>query len=75
MNKQLLERAMGEWSEYFEDFPEENPGNERRDESGDALRARVAREATYSPELLARMAEERRQREATKPTLPSEEAK
>jgi hypothetical protein len=51
---------MGEWSDYFEDFPEEDPANRPRDDVGDALRARVAREARYSPELLAKMAEKRR---------------
>lgn len=54
---------MGEWSDYFEDFPEENPANERRDEAGERLRARVAREAKYSPEVLAQMAESRTRRE------------
>lgn len=54
---------MGEWSEYFEDFPDENPANWPNDRSGDALRARVAREARYPPELLAKMAEERRLKE------------
>lgn len=58
---------MGEWSDYFEDFPEERPANEPQDKAGDALRARVAREAKYSPELLAQMAEERRLRELAKP--------
>ena len=57
---------MGEWSEHFEDFPEENPANQPQDQAGDALRARVVREAKYSPELLARMAEERRLRELAK---------
>ena len=55
---------MGEWSDYFEDFPDENPANQSRDIAGDALRARVAREALYSPELLAKMAEHRRLKEA-----------
>ena len=60
---QPVEIEMGEWSEYFEDFPDENPANRPADRSGDALRARVAREARYSPELLAKMAEERRLKE------------
>jgi hypothetical protein len=51
---------MGEWSDYFEDNPDEDPSNQPRDIEGDALRARVAREAKYPPELLAKMAEERR---------------
>lgn len=55
---------MGEWSDYFEDFLEENPANQREDISGDALRARVAREATYSPSVLAQIAEGRKKREA-----------
>ncbi|MEK9804045.1 MAG: hypothetical protein VW475_11635 [Curvibacter sp.] len=55
---------MGEWSDYFEDFPDENPANQPQDKAGDALRARVAREARYSPELLAKIAEERQRREA-----------
>lgn len=54
---------MGEWSDYFEDFPEENPANERRDEAGEALRARVAREAKYSPDVLAQIAEGRERRQ------------
>src|SRR4051794_26572728 len=54
---------MGEWSDYFEDFPEDNPANERRDEAGDALRARVAREAKYSPDVLAQIAEGRKRRQ------------
>ncbi len=57
---------MGEWSDYFEDFPEENPANQPRDVAGDALRARVAREARYSPEVLATMAKEREARELAK---------
>lgn len=55
---------MGDWSDYFEDFPEENPANQRRDTTGDALRERVAREATYSPKVLAQIAESRKLREA-----------
>lgn len=55
---------MGEWWDYFEDFPDENPANQPRDLDGDALRQRVAREAQYSPELLEKMAEERRLKEA-----------
>ena len=58
---------MGEWSDYFEDFPDENPANVpqvRRDEALAPLRERVAREALYSPELLAKMAEARRLRES-----------
>lgn len=33
---------MGEWSDYFEDFPEENPANQRdyNPINGDELRAR-----------------------------------
>jgi hypothetical protein len=51
---------MGEWSDYFEDFPDEDPANQARDPAGDALRARATREAKYSPELLAKVAEGRR---------------
>jgi hypothetical protein len=54
---------MGEWSDYFEQFPDEDPANQPDDRAGDALRARVAREANYSPELLAKMAEDRKLRE------------
>lgn len=54
---------MGEWSEFFEDFPEENPANQFRDTAGDSLRERVAREARYSPEVLAEIAR-RKHREA-----------
>ena len=35
---------MGEWSEYFEDFPEENPAN-YVDGTFDPLRANAQREA------------------------------
>jgi len=42
---------MGEWSEYFEDFPEENPGNYvngNYDPKGaEALRAAQAKLGTY----------------------------
>lgn len=55
---------MGEWSDYFEDFPEENPANERRDIKGDSLRERVAREAKYSPEVLAEIGAQKKRREA-----------
>jgi len=55
---------MGEWSDYFEDFPDENPANQWRDVEGDFLRARVAREAKYSPELLAEIAERKKRLEA-----------
>ena len=57
---------MGEWSDYFEQFPDEDPANQLEDRAGDALRARVAREARYSPELLAKIAEERKAREEAK---------
>jgi hypothetical protein len=57
---------MGEWSDYFEQFPDEDPANQPDDRAGDALRARVAREAKYSPELLAKMAEDRKLREEAK---------
>jgi hypothetical protein len=60
---------MGEWSDYFEDFPDENPANERRDIQGDLLRARVAREAKYSPEILAEIAGQRRLREEAEEVL------
>ena len=55
---------MGEWSDYFEDFPEENPANQWCDTEGDLLRARVAREAMYSPEVLAEIADRKKRREA-----------
>ena len=54
---------MGEWSDYFEDFPEENPANQYHDTAGDSLRERVAREALYSPEQLDEIAR-RKHREA-----------
>jgi hypothetical protein len=63
------EIPMGEWSDYFEDFPDENPANERADTSGNALRARVAREANYPREVLTKMAEERRLKEIAKNQL------
>ena len=60
---------MGEWSDYFEDFPEENPANyvgNRFDPQGAAaLRAQEAKVARESAELRAtvkRMAEEGRLR-------------
>lgn len=55
---------MGDWSDYFEDFPEENPANQLTDFTGDLLRKRVAREAAYSPQMLAELAERHRRREA-----------
>lgn len=52
---------MGEWSEYFEDFPEENPANQQdyNSENADQIRARQ----NYSPEFRAR---EQQVREAAK---------
>ena len=43
---------MGEWSEYFEDFPEENPANwqEYSSSNGEELRAKQ----NYSPKFQAR---------------------
>ena len=55
---------MGDWSDYFEDFPEENPANQRSDFIGDVLRQRVAREAAYSSQVLEENAERRRLRQA-----------
>lgn len=50
---------MGEWSDYFEDFPEENPANQPDNNvgNGEELRARQ----TYSSEFVER---ERKVREA-----------
>lgn len=46
---------MGEWSEYFEDCPEENPANyvgDRFDSQGaEALRARAAKAAQEQADL------------------------
>ena len=55
---------MGDWSDYFEDFPEENPANQRSDFVGDLLRQRVAREAAYSPRVVAENAERLKRRQA-----------
>ena len=43
---------MGEWSDYFEDFPEENPANQQHYNTvdGEEIRAR----GNYSPEFRAR---------------------
>ena len=52
---------MGEWSDYFEDFPEENPANyvgERFDPQGaQALRAQEAKQASAQSALNAEIAE------------------
>jgi len=46
---QTEEKHMGEWSEYFEDFPEENPanyvGNRFDPKAAEALRAQEAKVA------------------------------
>lgn len=51
---------MGEWSDYFEDFPEENPANyvgNRFDPKGaEALRAHEARLASEQAKLNAEIA-------------------
>lgn len=51
---------MGEWSDYFEDFPEENPANYvggRFDPKGaEALRAAVAKRAVEQVALDAEIA-------------------
>lgn len=64
---------MGEWSEYFEDFPEENPANYlngRFDPQGaklaNAQNAKVRRETEELHRTIARMAAEGRQRAAEK---------
>jgi len=58
---------MGEWSEYFEDFPEENPANyvgERFDPAGakrlaeqEAQRARVAQDSRALQKQMFAMAD------------------
>jgi len=60
---------MGEWSDYFEDFPEENPANyvgNRFDPQGAAAlhaqEAKVARESAELRATVKRMAEEGRLR-------------
>jgi hypothetical protein len=65
---------MGQWSEYYEDFPHEDPANQPRDVEGDALRARVAREAKYPPEVIAQIQQETRRRELAK-TAPDPDLK
>ena len=51
---------MGEWSDYFEDFPEENPANNidnRFDPKGaEALRARQGKVASEQAKLDAEIA-------------------
>jgi hypothetical protein len=52
---------MGEWSDYFEDFPEENPANyvgDRFDPKGaEALRVRKAKLAAEQAKLDAEIAD------------------
>lgn len=43
---------MGEWSDYFEDFPEENPANQRDHNAIDERKVRASQ--NYSPEFRAR---------------------
>ncbi|RYH18381.1 MAG: hypothetical protein EON54_27480 [Alcaligenaceae bacterium] len=59
---------MGEWSDYFEQFPDENPANEPRNPALEALRARVAREARYVEPVNAE-GERRAAREALRASL------
>lgn len=62
---------MGEWSDYFEQFPDENPANDPsviRDEQLRPLRERVAREARYVLPVDAE-AERRAAREALRASL------
>lgn len=51
---------MGEWSDYFEDFPEENPTNYVGDtfdpKGAEALRARKAKAASEQAKLDAEIA-------------------
>lgn len=46
---------MGEWSDYFEDFPEENPANyvnnQFAPQAAEAMRARAAKVATDQAQL------------------------
>ena len=63
---------MGEWSEYFEDFPEENPANYvngRFDPKGASqLRTQVAEVSTKQAALDKEIADiVRKHREAKKP--------
>lgn len=53
---------MGEWSDYFEDFPDENPANHRCDVDN-AMERRVQKEATYSAAALLKNEEIRKQRD------------
>ena len=52
---------MGEWSDYFEDFPEENPANQPQRNSEDGRE--IQEKQNYSPEFRAR---EQQVREAAK---------
>ena len=57
---------MGEWSEYFEDFPEENPGNYdecgRYDPNGLMRKEKAAQDLAYKrlDEVLAKKGARRR---------------
>lgn len=53
---------MGEWSEYFEDFPDENPANQAYDVDN-AMEQKFIREAIYSPAVLLESEEVRKRRE------------
>ena len=71
---------MGEWSDYFEDFPEENPanyvGNRFDPQRAATLRAQQAKVAKETAELRAtvdRMADEGRLRALEKHKLADNE--
>ena len=59
---------MGEWSEYFEDFPDENPANQAYDVDN-AIEQRVKREANYLPAALFESAESRKRRDVERQRL------
>ena len=53
---------MGEWSDYFEDFPDENPANQACNVDN-AMGRRVKRESKYSPAALIESVKSRKQRD------------
>ncbi|MES1979998.1 MAG: hypothetical protein V4451_18310 [Pseudomonadota bacterium] len=59
---------MGEWSDYFEQFPDEDPANQD-DDVDSVLEQRVKIEATYSPEVLAELIESRTRRDSERGRL------
>jgi len=61
---------MGEWSDYFEDFPEENPANQQygNSENSNEIRKRE----NYSPKFRAREQQVREAAMARQAKTPTE---